>query len=65
MKEYTNSEIVKLINEHIHLTRDRLILYERFVNGLTFSELSDKFYLSERQIKRIVKKADVFLKYLQ
>ena len=61
MKEYTNSEIIRLINEHIHSERDRLILFERFVNGLTFSELSDKFYLSERQIKRIVKRADAML----
>ena len=61
MKEYSNSEIVSLINEYIHSERDRLILFERFVNGLTFSELSAKFYLSERQIKRIVKKADGIL----
>ena len=61
MINYTNSEIVVLINEYIHSERDRLILIDRFVNGLTFSELSDKFYLSERQIKRIVKKADIIL----
>lgn len=58
---YKNSEFITWINEYIHSDRDRLILYERFVNGLTFNELSDKFYLSERQIKRIVKKADNFL----
>lgn len=61
MIEYTNSEIINFINEYIHSERDRLILIDRFVNGLTFSELSDKFYLSERQIKRIVKKADIIL----
>lgn len=61
MKNYSNSEIEELINEYIHSQRDREILYERFVNGLTFLELSDKFYLSERQIKRIVKKADTIL----
>lgn len=58
---YTNSQIINFINEYIHSERDRNIMIERFVNGLTFSELSDKFYLSERQIKRIVKKADIFL----
>lgn len=61
MKDYSNSEIILLINEYVHSERDRLILFDRFVNGLTFSELSDKFYLSERQIKRIVKKADNIL----
>lgn len=63
MKEYTNSQIATLIDEYIHSQRDREILKDRFVNGLTFSELSGKYYLSERQIKRIVAKADIiFLK---
>lgn len=57
---YSNSNFESWINEYIHSERDREILYERFVNGLTFAELSDKFYLSERQVKNIVKKADDF-----
>jgi len=61
MKEYRNSDIVALIDEYIHSERDRNIIKDRFVNGLTFSELSQKHYLSERQIKRIVKKADRIL----
>lgn len=61
MKEYTNSQMTDLINEHIHSERDRQILLDRFVNGLTFSELEEKYYLSERQIKRIVNKADALL----
>lgn len=61
MKVYTNSEIATLIDEYIHSERDRMIMYDRFINGLTFSELSAKFYISERQLKRILKKADVFL----
>ena len=57
-----NSTIIKLIDEYIHSQRDREILKDRFINGLTFSELSGKYYLSERQIKRIVAKADkIFL----
>lgn len=63
MKDYTNSQIATLIDEYIHSQRDREILKDRFINGLTFSELSGKYYLSERQIKRIVAKADtIFLK---
>lgn len=61
MKEYTNSQIAALIDEYIHSQRDREILKDRFINGLAFSELSAKHYLSERQIKRIVAKADKIL----
>lgn len=62
MKAYTNSQIAALIDEYIHSQRDRDILKDRFINGLTFSELSGRYFLSERQIKRIVAKADkIFL----
>ena len=61
MKIYTNSDMSKLIDEYIHSARDREILKDRFIDGLTFAELEDKHKLSERQIKRIVKKADCIL----
>lgn len=58
---YTNSRMAELIDEYIHSARDRQILKDRFIDGLTFAELEDKHNLSERQIKRIVKKADTLL----
>ena len=61
MKEYTNSQIKALIEECVHSERDRAILIDRFINGYTFKELADKHFLSERQIKRIVKRADRIL----
>ena len=61
MKEYKNSDVINLINEYIHSERDRNILIDRFVNGLTFSELEEKHHLSESQIKRIAKKIDKLL----
>ena len=61
MIDYSNSTMEMLINEYIHSERDRKILIDRFINGLTFAELEDKHNLSERQIKRIVKKADDIL----
>lgn len=57
---YTNSDMLQYVNEHIHSERDRKILIDRFINGLTFKELEQKHNLSERQIKRIVHKADGF-----
>lgn len=54
MREYTNSEIAEIIDEYIHSERDRAILKRRLIDGLTFSELSDEFCLSERRLKAIV-----------
>ena len=52
--EYRNSDIADTINEYLHSKRDRMILKERLINGKSFSELSAEFFLSERQIKKIV-----------
>ena len=53
---YTNSEVIALISENIHSARDRKILIDRLVHGLTYEQLAEKHDLSVRQIKRIVYK---------
>jgi AraC-like DNA-binding protein len=56
MKEYTNSQISALIDEHIHSDRDRRILKRRLIDGICFEPLAEEFDMSDRQIKRIVYK---------
>lgn len=58
---YTNSQLSALIDEHIHSERDRCVLKDRLINGYTYKQISAKYFLSERQVKRIVKKADAIL----
>lgn len=52
--EYSNSQARELIAEHIHSQRDRLILEDRLINGITFEKLGEKYELSVVQVKRIV-----------
>lgn len=54
MKDYTNSQILTLIDEHIHSERDRKILKRRLVDGIYFEPLAEEFNLSTRQVKNIV-----------
>lgn len=56
MKEYTNSQICALIDEHIHSERDRRILKRRLCDGICFESLAEEFDMSDRQIKRIIYK---------
>jgi len=56
MKDYTNSQICVLIDEHIHSDRDRRILKRRLIDGCCFEPLAEEFGMSDRQIKRIVYK---------
>lgn len=60
MKNYTNSQIAALIDEHIHSARDRDILKMRFIDGFTYSVISDRIFekhkvpISPRQISSII-----------
>lgn len=57
MKDYTNSQIIALIDEYIHSERDRRILKRRLVDGICYEPLAEEFDMSVRQIKTIVYKA--------
>ena len=59
--EYTNSMIEFLIGEYIHSERDRLILRDRLIHGLTMERLSEKHDLSVRQIKNVIYKNERIL----
>jgi hypothetical protein len=54
MRDYTNTELSHLIDEHIHSERDRKILKRRMIDGICFEPLAEEFDLSVRQIKNIV-----------
>lgn len=51
-----NSELSAYIDEWCANKRNREILKERLIDGVKVSELAEKYDLSERQIKNIVKK---------
>lgn len=54
VREYTNSEIILLIDEHIHNARDREIMKRRLVDGVCYEPLAEEFSLSVRHVKTIV-----------
>lgn len=55
--QYTNSEIDRRIAETIHNERDRQLMRRRLIDGRTYDELSAEFYLSRRQVARIIARA--------
>lgn len=57
----SNSELEKLINEWIHSERDRKILKRRLIDGICYEPLADEMFMSVRQIKSIVSKAEAKL----
>ena len=57
VKEYTNSQISALIDEHIHNKRDRDILKRRLVDGICYEPIAEEFDLSTQRVKAIIYKA--------
>lgn len=65
MREYTNSQMTVLIDEHIHSERDRKILKRRLIDGICYEPLADEFGLTDRQIKSIVyKSTNILIRFL-
>ena len=56
--EYKNSQMMALIEEYVHVSRDREILKRRLIDGIVFDRLAEEFDMSTRQIKNIVYKAE-------
>jgi DNA-directed RNA polymerase specialized sigma24 family protein len=56
MIEYSNSQIARVIDEYVHNRRDREVLKARYIDGICYEPLSERFGLSVRQVKNIVYK---------
>lgn len=66
MMDYSNSAIREVINEYIHAQIDRDLLCARFIDGLTYEKLSEKYDLSVSQIKRKIYKGEsIIFKHLK
>jgi DNA-binding CsgD family transcriptional regulator len=53
----SNSQISFLIEQWICAERDRTILKDRLINGMTFERIAEKHDMSVRQTKNIVYRA--------
>lgn len=61
MRQYTNSEIRYLIEEHLHSKREREIAVARLIDGLTIEQLAEQFDMSPRHMQRIVNRIQTIL----
>lgn len=58
------SELEHLIDEWIYKEKYRSILKDRLLDGMTYEALAEKYGMSDRQMKRIVYKAeDIFFSH--
>ena len=57
----SNSELSAFIDEWVPNKRNREILKERLIDGIKISDLAEKYELSDRQVKNIIKKFKALL----
>ena len=57
LNDLSNTQIENLIDEWIHNSRNRQIAKSRFLDGLTYERLSERYELSVNQTKNIVQNA--------
>ena len=56
MTDLSRDEIVWLIEQFIFSKRDRALTYDRLIDGMTYEELSEKYFMSVRHIKSLIHK---------
>lgn len=56
MRNYSNSQMEKIINEYIHSERGRKLLKRRYIDGILQESLAEEFNLSVRQVQNIIYK---------
>lgn len=54
----STDELTRLIGQYIHNQRNRNIVKQRFVDGVKFEDLANRFDLSVPQVKSIVYKSE-------
>lgn len=64
-REYTNSEITRVIDEYIHNAKDRMILKRRLIDGATYEQIAEEAEIHETTCRRkVYKLQNVLFKHL-
>ena len=53
---YTNSQMISVIDEHVHSSWQREALKLRYIDGLTHEQIAERLGYSTQYIKEIVKR---------
>lgn len=57
MGKYSKSQLLELIEEWVigrNAKRNKKIIKDKLIEGYTYSELGDKYHLSDNQVKNII-----------
>lgn len=52
--DYANSRMSEVIDEFVHNARNRQILKDRYIDGMTFEKIAEKHNLSFQRVRSII-----------
>lgn len=55
-EDYSNHRVRAVIEEYIHSTRDRALILDSLVDGLSYDELAERYSLTYEGVKDVMKK---------
>ena len=58
MKNYSRPELLRLIDDYVlglHADRNRQIIKDKLIHGMSLKEVADKHHLSETRVKTVIR----------
>ena len=59
--DYSNHRVREVVEEFIHSARDRALILDNMVDGLSYDELAGKYSMSYEGVKDVMKKGKTAL----
>ena len=59
--DYSNHRVREVVEEFIHSARDRALILDNMVDGLSYDELAGKYSMSYEGVKHVMKKGKTAL----
>ena len=60
-EDYSNARVREIVNDYIHNARDRSLILDNMVDGMSYDELAGKYSLTYEGVKGIMKKGKIAL----
>ena len=54
--DYSNHRVREVIDEYIHSSRDRALILDNMVDGLSYDELAGKYQIAYESVRDVMRK---------
>lgn len=55
-EDYSNHRVREVVDEYIHSSRDRALILDNMVDGLSYDELAGKYQIAYESVRDVMRK---------